>query len=486
MSDEWIFFNGVDAKTGAYLVPPLCEREAKDLARKSRLGAADLSDAKHRKDAGRPVLRVHEGVDPRRLDQAGWGVLFSATDPQAPAIRDALLPLLARRREQAGAGYAEYLGADGHRPNETKWAFLARHGTAPGMPAECVPYYLLIAGAPEKDPQRPEGVIPYRFEYALGVERAVGRVQFDSLEEYARYAEGVVAAESQPPRRSRRVRFFAATNEGDPATRLSTNELVLPLAQEIESCSSGWVVDPVTSGEKATRAALEREFCQPEPALLFTASHGIGLPRPSAPQDCERQRREQGALLCSDWSRSAGDPSRPVPREHYFGGEDLEALGPGARVAGLVTFHFACFGAGTPWLDDTSREMGRKECLADEAFVGYLPRKLLSHPGGGALAAIGHVERARGYSFLWPGAPRQLGVFKDALLRLLNGFPVGYAMEYFHDRYAALSVEVSERQMELEIDGTTDERQLAALWNAHADARSYVIVGDPAVRLSIA
>ena len=59
-------------------------------------------------------------------------------------------------------------------------------------------------------------------------------------------------------------------------------------------------------------------------------------------------------------------------------------------------------------------------------------------------------------------------------------------MEYFHDRYAALSVEVSERQREAEIDGTTDERQLAALWNAQADARSYVIVGDPAVRLSIA
>jgi hypothetical protein len=49
-----------------------------------------------------------------------------------------------------------------------------------------------------------------------------------------------------------------------------------------------------------------------------------------------------------------------------------------------------------------------------------------------------------------------------------------------------LSVEVSERQRELEIDGTTDERQLAALWNAHADARSYVIVGDPAVRLCVA
>jgi hypothetical protein len=486
MSEEWIHFNGVDATTGSYLVPPLCEREAVDLARKSRLGTAELSDAKHRKDVGRPVLRVHEGVDPRRLDQAGWGVLFSATDPHAPAIRDALTPLLARRREQAGQGFAQYLGADGYRPNETKWAFLARHGTAPGMPAEGVPYYLLVAGAPEKDPQHPEGVVPYRFEYALGVERAVGRVHFDSLEEYARYAQGVVAAESGPLRRSRRVRFFAATNDGDPATQLSTNELVLPLAQEIGRSSSGWVVDPVTSGEEATRAALAEALCQPEPALLFTASHGVGLPKGSSPEDGERQRREQGALLCSDWSRSAGAASRPVPRGHYFGGEDLEALGARASVAGLVTFHFACFGAGTPWLDDYSRETGRQESLTDEAFVGYLPRKLLSHPGGSALAVMGHVERARGYSFLWPGAPRQLGMFKDALLRLLSGYPVGYAMEYFHDRYAALSVEVSERQRELEIDGTTDERQLAALWNAHAVARSFVIVGDPAVRLCVA
>ena len=209
------------------------------------------------------------------------------------------------------------------------------------------------------------------------------------------------------------------------------------------------------------------------------------MPKASSAEDRERQRREQGALLCSDWSLHAGGPTRPLPREQYFGGEDLEALGTRAAVAGLVTFHFACFGAGTPWLDDYSREAGRRESLTDEAFVGYLPRKLLSHPGGSGLAVIGHVERARGYSFLWPGAPRQLGMFKDTLLRLLGGYPVGYAMEYFHDRYAALSVEVSERQRELEIDGTTDERQLAALWNAHADARSYVIVGDPAVRLSI-
>ena len=57
-------------------------------------------------------------------------------------------------------------------------------------------------------------------------------------------------------------------------------------------------------------------------------------------------------------------------------------------------------------------------------------------------------------------------------------------MEYFDDKYAASSTELQEV-----LDGVrrrgdrADETQLARLWIENNDARSYVVLGDPAVRL---
>jgi len=195
--DDLLYFNGVDGATGDYETPPLTLEQLSKVAQGGKV----------EKPVSGPVNYIpKEGVDPKDLSTTGWGVIFAFADQdKTPAVREALSELLNHRRAQAAQNkehyYKEYIGAGAYRPNESKNDFLARHGAGPG-PAdpEKVPYYLLIVGDPE--------LIPYRFQYQLDVQYAVGRIHFDTLDEYAQYAHNVVMAETQPPFLPRRAAFF--------------------------------------------------------------------------------------------------------------------------------------------------------------------------------------------------------------------------------------------------------------------------------------
>ena len=481
MSNEMLSFNGIDAATGEYLLE-LSHDDLVKVAVGEELDARTLAELRFRQsNAEANHYGVKEGVDVCKLEETGWAVIFPNTSPGSPeatrqaAIREALQPLLDLRRAQATAvsetRYKEYAGPLGYRAGETKPDFLKRHAVGPG-PAdpEVMPYYLLLVGDPNE--------IPYRVQSQLGVQRAVGRIHFDSLDEYASYARSVVASETQGLRLPRRAGFFGVANPNDAATQASAKHLVEPLAALFER--QGWSVDRRVR-EQATRGAL-LDMLRDAPSVVFTASHGMGFPK-----DDPRQLAHQGALLCQDWPGPLQWQKKPIPEEFYLAGEHLD---PGLNLLGSIFFLFACYGGGTPEHDEFSKKAFKsRAAIAPHAFVAGLPKALLGRPNGGALAAIAHVERAWGYSFMWAGPKRnfiaQTEVFESTLRALMGGMPVGAAMEYFDERYAELASDLSVALEELDAGVAVNEYDLAEMWTANNDARGYAILGDPAVRLRV-
>ena len=172
----------------------------------------------------------------------------------------------------------------------------------------------------------------------------------------------------------------------------------------------------------------------------------------------------------------------PVPKDFYFASEDLP---DDANLSGLIAFHFACYGAGTPKLDDYAHKSGVRDAIAPHAFVSALARRQLSLPKGGALAVVGHVERAWTYSFTSADAGDDLTMFEGALEALMLGGRLGAAMDYFADKYAAVTATLNGALEDERFGAARNDALLAGLWTANNDARSYVIVGDPAVRLAV-
>lgn len=444
MDQHVLFFNGIDADSGRYLRQPQTVH-------------LPLREVAPKRDA-------RYDVQLRNLAETGWGIVFAQGYGQESEIRVAMKPLLDRRRAQAShieeQRYQEYTGERGYLPGDSKQSFLERQGVGPGpIDPKRLPYYLLIVGGPE--------TIPYSFQYQLDVPCAVGRICFEKIEEYARYADSVVEAETRPARRPRRTALFGANH--DPATEISLGELLEPLGHELRKWRD-WDVTTVFA-EEATKDRLgDLLGGQDAPSLLFTAGHGVGF-------GCghERQKGCQGALLCQDWPGQGR-----ASTNHYFMADDLNGA---SGLSGMISFHFACYSAGTPSHDDFSRSDRPRIC--PEPFVARLPQRMLAHPEGGALAVVGHVDQACQSSFLWRRAGSQVNAFADALFRLQDAFPIGAALEPLSRRYTEISADLFAVQDSVDV-GIGDEEEAKFLRIACRDARNYVILGDPAVSLPAA
>ncbi|MCB1512858.1 MAG: tetratricopeptide repeat protein, partial [Hyphomicrobiaceae bacterium] len=332
-----------------------------------------------------------------------------------------------------------------------------------------VPYYLLIVGSPQE--------IPFEFQYQLDVNYAVGRIDFDTPEEYRNYVQSVVKAETDNVYRPNSFVMFAPTNQDDRATQLSNDELAVRVQEQLVADRPDWRVSYI-SGEEATKKQLELYLGGKDtPTLIFFTGHGV----PFSMGD-EHQIPYQGALLSQDWP-GPKEWKGPIPSDFYFSGEDVHSE---ADLHGLIAVLSGSYSAGTPAYDNfPSPGMATAKPMAPFDFVAQLPKRLLSHPNGGALAVIGKVDRMWSTAFRWKDTRTGYRVYTDMLLRLIKGYPVGAAMEPINQRHAELASEMSRIARNSHFGIEVESINVSSMWTAYTDSRNWIVIGDPAVQLMV-
>jgi hypothetical protein len=461
--DEFPVPFGIDADTGERL-PSLTEADLERID-------SDVDVVRARGERGAREHLAIADIDPNNLEEAGWCVVF--TKDADPAIKRALEPLLAHRERDAKRLFKVFENTSGFLPGDDARKWIERQGAGFSVvdPEHGVPVYVLLVGSPEE--------IPFEFQYLLDLYWNVGRVHFDTPEEYRAYAESVVAYETATTLpHSKRSAIFTVKNDGDRATGLLHDQVAAPIVSgtpKIRTLSGfkGFQLTPLLA-EEATKERLSElltgRLDGGPPAFLFTGSHGVKF-NMSDP----RQREKQGALLCQDWPGFG-----KVEPDHVFTADDLPA---DARVHGLIHFLFACYGGGCPREDNFGLGSGEPpKVLMEQAVVARLPQRLLTR---GALASLAHVDRAWAYSFQNSRSQPQVQEMRDVMVRILQGQRIGQATDGFNMRWAVLSAELQESQdlRQAFEDQLVSRAALANRWVARNDARNYIVIGDPAVRL---
>jgi Peptidase family C25 len=464
---------GVMRDTGT-LLPGLTDEAIRAFLEREREPVADLAAAQaDRASPAAAKYAVDGETDASNLQQAGWGIIFGPdTDPE---IKKALGPLIEHRRGQ-GADPLVIYDQDGFRPRETAYQWLQRHKTSLNvvMPAQDgVPYYLMIVASPD--------VIPFEFQYVLDLYWGVGRLWFDTVDEFKNYVRSLIDYEdnTKAASRSRQIAMFAPEHDFDAATQLFVSQVATPMEQGV-----GPKIPPIGARQNFTlrpflsEAATKANLCNiyrgtiegGPPALLFSGGHGMAFNSGDAAQPST-----QGALVCQDWN-SLGK----IEPQHWFAASDVPS---DAHLHGLIQIMFACYGGGVPELDNFDRLNKAPKRLAPRPFISKLPQTLLAHAGGGALATLVHVERAWAYSFQGDRGTPQIQGFRDVIGRVLRGERIGQATDSFNMRWAALATRLSDLQADMMNNSALPLRPLGNLWVARDDARNFMILGDPAAQL---
>jgi hypothetical protein len=467
------FVPAVDYPSGRRLVDPFDGGEfadrlitglSRDSTRFRRSAAAIVRGTSFRGEIER---RPEDRGDPRKV---GWTFVVAHDDPRRAEIVEALEPL-ARHR-----GMADPRAPLVFEPrDEAEWADWLEE-TFSTLDGKARPLYFLLAG----DPTR----LPFSLQAFLDVAAAVGRLDFDDVEDYRRYAEKVIRLErAETPATTREAILFATDAGVDDPTYYSRRYMAAPLSKHMQDRLAFRVNE--IFGEQATRDNLMSALRGAHPAVVYTASHGCAaFSKPD-----EVQREVNGAIHCQPGSNGArGDKALFAARDVPFDEPFLE---------GAIFFQFACLGYGTPaeshfahWFPEVRAE----HTTAD--FVAALPKRLIAHPRG-PVGYIGHLDLAFLEGFTDADAPdivepwhHRLDPFADALDKLLQVQPAGLALERMNSLAAHLSNAIVNGHDRIKRRPTADtpafRKNLASTFVRLGDARNYMLFGDPAARVRIA
>src|ERR1035437_931514 len=447
------------------------------------LSASDLPGADRRIANSKNLATDYSVDDPNDLTQAGWGILF-ASDAD-PAIQAQLQPLIDLRQKQVQDPnlFKVFSGNNGGvLPGQTADSWARQRGvslTAPVDPYQGgVPYYLLIVGSPDR--------ISFEFQALLKMQWAVGRLAFDNVEDYGRYAQAVVAYESASfrPVQRKNAAVWVTRNYGDLATAMLSGAVCQDFLSSTNQLGarSQFNLDAFPN-EKATKAQLTEilrgNLPGGPPAVFFTGSHGCDY----SGADAARQRQMQGSLVTQEWV-----PGTPASPANQFSADDIPA---DAKLQGTFGFLFACYSGGCPTTNSYSfNKDGSPIAIAPAPMISRLPQGLLSH---GTLALIAHVDMAFPYAFQNVSGTPQMQAVRTPLELLMRGKRAGLADDSLSILWSSLSSQLSLALGPNAASPSGGAAQnpsasgaLAQMTIARDDARNYIVLGDPATKLRIA
>ena len=435
-----------------------------------------------------PQSHLFDSSDLNSLPKQKWALVVPEGS-KGDRLESILKPLRELRECQQKAPI-EVLKVPPRMNEEQALQYRDRHLRPAARSMKAWPRYLLFAGEPDE--------VPFELQEAAGGDGAcfVGRLAFEQEANYEAYVAKVVERETRPGgAREARV-ILASVADGSSATTGGHKHLVMPLGERCrkESRLGNFNAGAVTTEvvPKGSADPLLRLAGAPEPAVLFTLSHGLGAP-PEGWRDAQQQRREQGCLFLD------GDKLALMP----------EDIGGRPFVPGGIWFYFACFGAGTPprsiyqpWLEhlaernpsnrDTLESLRISRPLDGRPFVGQLARAALANPRG-PVAIIAHHDIAFSYSFCdGVEGNNHAHRFVTPLAELVDGRRAGIALNALShfarevDQRIRLDDQKAAAAHRVPLRGDDLEIRRAHRWMERHDLMSYVLLGDPAAHLVLA
>ena len=413
------------------------------------------------------ALPINPG-DPRA---AGWTFLLNEKDPQRQDLERLIRPLAEHRKMTDPEKPLLFHG----EPPEDWFNWITDNYTSLQLHGEQVPQYILILGGPEQ--------VPFHFQSILNTNAKVGRLCFtsdDGLYQLKTYVDKLIRLETAAdPVVSREVLVFAPDGGPQDPTYYSREYMAQPLGDHIQEL--GFPVKRLLAFD-ATKQKLADMLTSSQPALVYTASHGLGAM--SEPE--EFQRDYNGAICCQHSGQLTMDDlysAKDVPLDRPF-------------LEGAVFFQFACFGFGTPADSDFTHWLkGVPEHYTKADFMAALPQRLLAHPRG-PIVYIGHLDTAFLHGFTDADQPaaadrwhNRIAPFVSAVDNLLRVQPSGFSMTDMSGRYSFCNALIT-NFYDREDRGTmvwnpTSEAQFLNTWITRGDSQNYMIFGDPAARLRI-